>query len=173
MWAHNSLQARPPIIVSVAPGGTLDALARQIANGLGPHLKQTAIVENVAGAGGLVGFQRLTKSEADGHTVMFSNSSMELIPLLYPSANINAVTDVTPVTQVGTVPSGVRSEPAQRHRRSALPARAHAQGWVSSPIPGLRRPGTTAHLAEALFLQLSKGTGELVDAGVPVRPSPI
>lgn len=161
VWAQNFPSKPVTIIVSVAPGGTLDALARQIANGLGPHLKQTAIVENVAGAGGLVGFQRLTKSEADGHTVMFSNPSMELIPLLYPSANINAVTDVTPVTQVGTVPmvfgvslrSGIDDLPSllERMRKGGF-----------KPNLGSGGPGTTAHLAEALFLQLSKGTGELV-----------
>src|SRR5262245_54552935 len=87
-WAQEFPSKPVTIIVGVAPGGTLDTLARQIASGLGPHLKQTAIIENVTGAGGLVGFQRLTKSEPDGHTLMFSNPSMELIPLLYPSANI-------------------------------------------------------------------------------------
>ena len=57
------------IIVGVAPGGTLDALSRQIAAGLTPILKQTVVVENVTGAGGLVGFQRLMKSDPDGHTL--------------------------------------------------------------------------------------------------------
>ena len=47
------------IIVGVAPGGTLDALARLIAQGMAPILRQPVVVENVTGAGGLVGFQRL------------------------------------------------------------------------------------------------------------------
>jgi len=44
------------IIVGVAPGGTLDALARQVAQGLTTVLKQPVVVENTTGAGGLVGF---------------------------------------------------------------------------------------------------------------------
>jgi tripartite-type tricarboxylate transporter receptor subunit TctC len=160
-WAQNFPSKPVTIIVSVAPGGTLDALARQIGSTLGPHLKQNVIVENVVGAGGLVGFQKLTKSEPDGHTLMFSNPSMELIPLLYPNAGINAVTDVTPVTQVGTVPmvlgvslrSGIGDLPS-------LLERMRAGGF--KPNLGSGGPGTTAHLAEAMFLQLSKGTGELV-----------
>ncbi|HYI86933.1 MAG TPA: tripartite tricarboxylate transporter substrate-binding protein, partial [Burkholderiales bacterium] len=57
------------VIIGVAPGGTLDTLARQIAQGLTPLLKQSVVVENVTGAGGLVGFQRLMKADPDGHTL--------------------------------------------------------------------------------------------------------
>jgi tripartite-type tricarboxylate transporter receptor subunit TctC len=149
------------IIVSVAPGGTLDTLARVIGGSLGPHVGQTVVVENVTGAGGLVGFQRLIKSEPDGHTLMFSNPSMELIPLLYPKAGIDAVADTTPVTQVATVPmvfsvslkSGIADLPT-------LLERMRSGGF--KPNLGSGGPGTTSHLAEALFLQLSRGTGELV-----------
>ena len=92
------------IIVGVAPGGTLDALARQVALGLTTSLKQTVIVENVTGAGGLVGFQRLLKAEPDGHTLNFSNQSLLIIPHLYPKGNFDPLLDLTPVGTVATVP---------------------------------------------------------------------
>jgi len=149
------------IIVSVAPGGTLDALARLVAASLTTDLKQSVIVENVVGAGGLIGFQRLMKAEPNGYTLMFSNPSMVLISLLYPKAGINAVTDVEHVGQVATVPmvlavsnkSGITNLPAMltRMRDGSL-----------KPDLGSGGPGTTSHLAEAIFLQVAKGTGELV-----------
>jgi tripartite-type tricarboxylate transporter receptor subunit TctC len=115
----------------------------------------------VVGAGGLIGFQRLMKSEPNGYTLMFSNPSMVLISLLYPKAGINAVTDVEHVGQVATVPmvlavsnkSGITNLPAMltRMRDGSL-----------KPDLGSGGPGTTSHLAEAIFLQVAKGTGELV-----------
>ena len=171
VWAQSFPSKPVTIIVSVAPGGTLDALARQISAGLGPHLKQTAIVENVVGAGGLVGFQRLIKSEPDGHTLMFSNPSMELIPLLYPSANINAVTDVAPVTQVGTVPmvfgvslrSGIEDLPSLLERMRDA---ASSPTWAPAD-PALRRIWPRRS-----FSSFPRELGSWCSTRVPVRPSP-
>lgn len=149
------------VIVSVAPGGTLDALARLTGAGMTTILKQPVIVENVAGAGGLVGFQRLTKSEPDGYTLMFSNLSMPLIPLLYPKSGINAVTDAAAVGQVATVPMvlGVSNKSGIQDLGSML---KRMRDGSLKPDMGSGGPGTTAHLAEAIFLQLAKGKGELV-----------
>lgn len=160
--AAQSFPARPlTIVVGVAPGGTLDALARLVAVSLSTHLQQPVLVENVVGAGGLLGFQRLMKSEPNGYTLMFSNPSLVLISLLYPKAGINPVTDVDPVGQVATVPmvlavslkSGITTLPSMlsRMRDGSL-----------KPNLGSGGPGTTAHLAEAIFLNVAKGSGELV-----------
>src|SRR5687767_13359819 len=92
------------IIVGVAPGGALDTLARQVAQGLAPLLKQPVVVENTTGAGGLVGFQRLLQAEPDGHTLNFSNMSLLIIPHMYPKGNFNPLADLTPVGTVATVP---------------------------------------------------------------------
>lgn len=149
------------VIVGVAPGGTLDALARLVAKTMGGVLKQPVIVENVVGAGGLLGFQRLAKSEPNGHTLMFSNNSMVLIPLLHPKSGLDVVADTTPIGGVANVPmvlsvslkSGIPDLPA-------LLARLRAPG--AQVNLGSGGPGTTAHLAEAMLLQLSGGKGELV-----------
>lgn len=149
------------IIVGVAPGGTLDALARLLAKAMTPVLKQTVVVENVTGAGGLLGFQRLLKAEPNGHTLMFSNNSMVLIPLLYPKAGIDVVADTSPIGGVANVPmvlgvslrSGIQDLPALLTRMKA------AEPTVNLGSGG---PGTTSHLAEAMLLQLSGGKGKLV-----------
>jgi len=149
------------IIVGVAPGGTLDALARQVALGLSTTLKQSVIVENVTGAGGLVGFQRLLKAEPDGYTLNFSNQSLLIIPHLYPKGNFDPLTDLAPLGTVATVPmvmavsnaSGIKDLPALMDYLKRNPGKANF---------GSGGPGTTAHLAEALFLNMNKVDATLV-----------
>jgi tripartite-type tricarboxylate transporter receptor subunit TctC len=154
--------SRPIVmIVAVAPGGTLDALARQIASALSGRLKQSVVVENTTGAGGLIGYQRLMKSEPDGYTLMFSNMSLAIIPQLYPTANVDPVRDLSPIGTVATVPmvlsvsnkSGITSLPEMLKRMRAGGSKLNF---------GSGGPGTTAHLAEGLFLNISKGQGELI-----------
>jgi tripartite-type tricarboxylate transporter receptor subunit TctC len=149
------------IIVGVAPGGTLDTLARQVALGLSTVLKQTVIVENVTGAGGLVGFQRLLKAEPDGYTLNFSNQSLLIIPHLYPKGNFDPLTDLAPVGTVATVPmvmavsnaSGIKDLPSMMDYLKRNPGKANF---------GSGGPGTTAHLAEALFLNMNRLDATLV-----------
>jgi len=149
------------IIVGVAPGGTLDTLARQVALGLSTTLKQSVIVENVTGAGGLVGFQRLLKAEPDGYTLNFSNQSLLIIPHLYPKGNFDPLTDLAPLGTVATVPmvmavsnaSGIKDLPALMDYLKRNPGKINF---------GSGGPGTTAHLAEALFLNMNKVDATLV-----------
>jgi tripartite-type tricarboxylate transporter receptor subunit TctC len=149
------------IIVGVAPGGTLDALSRQIAAGLTPILKQTVVVENVTGAGGLVGFQRLMKSDPDGHTLNFSNMSLLIIPHMYPKGGFDPLADLAPVGGVATVPMVLAVSNASGHKD--LPALlTHLRRNPGKFNFGSGGPGTTAHLAEALFLNMTKTEAQLV-----------
>jgi len=149
------------LIVGVAPGGTLDTLARQVAQALSPILKQAVVVENVTGAGGLVGFQRLVKSKPDGHTLNFSNMSLLIIPHLYPRGEFNPLVDLAPVGTVATVPmvladsnaSGIKDLPQLMDFLRRNPGKANF---------GSGGPGTTAHLAQALFLNMNKVDATLV-----------
>ncbi|MEI6113146.1 MAG: tripartite tricarboxylate transporter substrate binding protein [Burkholderiales bacterium] len=158
----DTFPSRPiSIIVSVAPGGTLDTLARLIAMSLGKALKQSVVVENVTGAGGLIGFQKLLKSEPNGYTLMFSNNSMVLVPLLNPKSEIDVVRDVVPIGAVANVPMvlGVSNKSGIQDLPELL--RKLKSGELK-PDLGSGGPGTTAHLAEAMFLQMSGGQGELI-----------
>lgn len=160
--AAETFPSRPiTVVVSVSPGGSLDALARLVATSLSTTLKQPVVVMNVTGAGGLLGFQNLTKAEPNGYTLMFSNMSMVLIPLLYPKANINAVSDVSPIGTVATVPMvlGVSNKSGIQDLPSML---ARMKEGTLKPDLGSGGPGTTAHLAEAMFLQLASAKGELI-----------
>jgi hypothetical protein len=149
------------IIVGVAPGGTLDALARLIAQGLAPIMKQPVLVENVTGAGGLVGLQRLLKAEPDGHTLYFSNMSLLIIPHMYPKEGLDPLTDLSPIASVATVPMvlAVSNASGYKDLPSLLAAMRLNPGKINLGSGG---PGTTAHLAEALFLNQAKVDGMLL-----------
>ena len=149
------------IIVGVAPGGTLDALARQIAQGIAPILKQPVVVENLAGAGGLVGFQRLKRSDPDGHTLNFSNMGLLVIPHLHPQGGFDPLNDLAPVASVATVPMvlAVSNASGFTDLNAMLAHMRQNPGKVNLGSGG---PGTTAHLAQALFLNLANVQGTLV-----------
>ncbi|MDQ6639454.1 MAG: tripartite tricarboxylate transporter substrate-binding protein, partial [Pseudomonadota bacterium] len=63
------------IVVTFAPGGASDIVARVIGEQLGKKLGQAVIVDNRAGAGGSVGGTNVVQSPADGYTLMLSNST--------------------------------------------------------------------------------------------------
>lgn len=149
------------VIVGVAPGGTLDTLARQIALGLGPLLKQSVVVENITGAGGLVGFQRLMKSAPDGHTLNFSNMSLLIIPHMHPKGGFNPLTDLEPVSGVATVPMvlAVSNASGIKDLQGLIAHMRRNPGKVNFGNGG---PGTTAHLSQALFMNIVKAEAQLV-----------
>lgn len=67
------------IVVPYPPGGTADALARIVAPLLTKSLGQTVVVDNVSGAGGSLGAQKLLQAAADGHTLMVASSSETIL----------------------------------------------------------------------------------------------
>src|SRR5688572_4706766 len=61
------------IIVPAAPGGTTDIAARALAEKMGSELGQTIVVENRAGAAGIIGVQAFLAAPPDGHTILMGN----------------------------------------------------------------------------------------------------
>ena len=96
--AQNSSAIR--LIVPFNPGGGSDLFARIIAPGLSEALKQSVIVENRAGAGGIIGADYVAKSIPDGQTLLVSDSAAYSIsPSLYPALPY-AAKDLIPITEV-------------------------------------------------------------------------
>jgi tripartite-type tricarboxylate transporter receptor subunit TctC len=102
-----SYPTRPiTLIVPYAAGGSVDAVARIVTPKLSERLGQNVVIENVAGAGGIVGTQRAARATADGYTLLFSvESTMAIAKLVQPSTvQYDSQKDFQPISLVGTSP---------------------------------------------------------------------
>ena len=108
------------IIVPYPPGGTSDLLARAVAPRLGERLKQTVVIENRAGAGGVIGSQAVAKSPADGYTLLLGTIATHgILPVLQKPAPYDAVKDFAPVTLVASTPNVLVASPSAPVRNLA------------------------------------------------------
>jgi tripartite-type tricarboxylate transporter receptor subunit TctC len=106
--AHGQTYPSRPItvIVPYAAGGSVDAVARIIAPPLSERLGQNLMIENVAGAGGVVGTQRAARAAPDGYTLLLSvESTMAVAKLVQPSTvQYDSQKDFLPISLIGTSP---------------------------------------------------------------------
>lgn len=97
-------EGRPiSLVVPYAPGGTADALARLIAQHLGPKLGTSVVVVNRAGASGIIGAQAVAQAAPDGLTVLYDATPLSINPHLQ-KLPFDPAKDLIPVTQVGVTP---------------------------------------------------------------------
>ncbi|MCK9490400.1 MAG: tripartite tricarboxylate transporter substrate binding protein [Xanthomonadales bacterium] len=89
------------IVVPYQAGGSLDAIARAIANQLSKTWGQPVVVENRPGANGMIATQSVIKAPADGHTILYHITGIIQNPLLYKSVSYDPLVDVAPVIQIG------------------------------------------------------------------------
>ena len=108
------------IIVPYPPGGTSDLLARVVAPRLGERLKQTVVIENRAGAGGVIGSAVVAKSPADGYTLLLGTIATHgILPVLQKPAPYDAVKDFAPVTLLASTPNVLVANPSAPVRNLA------------------------------------------------------
>lgn len=106
-WGAEPVASYPaqPIrmVLTQAPGGSLDTMARLIADRLQASLKQTVIVESKPGASGMLATGAVAKAPGDGYTVLFSLVSLVQNTVLQPNPPYK-LSDLTPVSMVATAP---------------------------------------------------------------------
>lgn len=152
-------QARFPdrpvrLVVTVAPGGGMDLMARVLAARLSVGLGQPVVVENKAGASGLIGYEHVASSPADGHTLLFMGNSQSITEALARVQNrkvpFDTARDFTPVTLFADAPFvlAVRSDSPWRTPADLVAAARARPGAVTYVSSG---PGRTDHMAGALF----------------------
>ena len=93
------------IVVPYPAGGSVDGVARLLAQKLGEQFGQSFIVENRAGgAGGIVGANYVAKAAPDGYTLMLTASIHVVTPFLHKAVPYDVVTDFTPISLVASGP---------------------------------------------------------------------
>ena len=94
------------LVVPFTPGGSSDILARSIGQELSKAWGQSVIIDNVAGAGGSIGADKVAKSPADGYTLLMGHiGTLAVNPSLYPDLPYKPLRDFSPVAWVARVPN--------------------------------------------------------------------
>jgi tripartite-type tricarboxylate transporter receptor subunit TctC len=106
--AAQAYPSRPvKVIIPFPPGGTLDAVGRQLAQKLGEQMGQPFVVENRAGGNGTIGAHVVAQAPADGYTLLFNASTFTTAPMTMKSVPYGVVKDFTPVSLVAKAPLSI------------------------------------------------------------------
>ncbi len=164
---------RPVRLISGSPGSTADITARFIAQKLSERWGHQVVVDNRAGAGGIIGGEILAKAAPDGHTLSVNGINSQVsAPLLFKHIPFDSVKDFAPIsllTNSGLVLVVTPTVPADNLRQFVAYAKAKPEGvyYSSAAI------GTSSHLTGELFAQVTgakllhvpyKGTGFSLNA---------
>jgi tripartite-type tricarboxylate transporter receptor subunit TctC len=137
------------IMVGFGAGGTVDTIARIVAQAIGPILGQSVIVENRPGGSGSIAANAVVQAPADGHTLLFGVFSHAVAPALM-KLDYDTIKDLTAVSQVASVPLFLfASEKSPYHSVADVVAVAKAKpGTVTYASGGV---GSSGHLSGELF----------------------
>ena len=137
------------IMVGFAPGGTVDTIARILAQALTPLIGQQVVVENRPGASASLAASAVVRSEADGHTLLFGVFSHAVAPAL-AHLTYDTLADLTAVSQVASVPLFMFAA-GKAPFRSVADVVAAAKDKPETITYGSGGVGSSAHLAGELF----------------------
>ena len=139
------------LLVPFPPGGASDLIARTIGQRITKKWGVGVVIDNKAGAGGMLAAGQAAKAPADGYTLLLgATAQLAVNPSIYKSLPYDAEHDFAAIALVGSVPNILVAHPAQSYRNlPELIAYAKANpGKLSYASPG---SGSTAHLAMELF----------------------
>jgi tripartite-type tricarboxylate transporter receptor subunit TctC len=150
-----SYPARPvTMVVPVPAGGALDTVARIIAEGMRPTLGQPLIIENVTGASGTIGVNRVAKSAPDGHMIIYGAFATHVVSAAVYDLPYDPIGDFEPVGLISRTPWLIAT-------KNALPV-TDLKGliaWLKANSDkaslGSAGPGSPSHIAGILFQQVT------------------
>ena len=144
-WPARSVQ----MVVPYAPGGIVDFIARTLGQRLSQQVGQPVVIDNRAGAGGMIGIEYTARSSPDGHTLVLMDPAVVINPVLQEKA-LYEMKDLATVAVIGSSPLVLTVNPK-------LPVTDVAQlvrfakanpGKLNFATPGI---GTTPHMAGELL----------------------
>ena len=166
VWPSLSFaQADRPVkfILPNATGSGVDAITRAAAPALGKALGTSVVVENQAGASGVIGLQALSKNPPDGFTLSVVSNNVVIFPSVIKSLPFDMPGDFTPIALLGSTPlvlvANPQRVPASSGREFIAALKAKPDGFNF----GSGGTGTILHLAAEMFVD---------EAGVKARHIP-
>jgi len=147
-------------ILPNATGSGVDAITRSAAPALAKALGASVVVENQAGASGVIGLQSLTKSAPDGYTLSVVSNNVVIFPSVMKALPFDMPGDFTPIAVVGSTPMVLVVHPQKvtaTHSKEFIAAlKAKPDGYNF----GSGGTGTILHLAAEMFLDEAKATAK-------------
>ena len=143
------------VIVPTAPGGMADILARLFAQKFGETIKQPVIVENKAGAGGVIAADFVAKSPADGYTIYVGfHATNSILPTLDPKLPYNPAKDFAPIIHLANLPNVlvVNSKVEAKSVKELVELARSKPGGLSYASQGI---GSSGHIAGEQFRLLT------------------
>jgi tripartite-type tricarboxylate transporter receptor subunit TctC len=152
------------VIVPFPAGGTSDVMGRLIAEELGKILKQPFIVENVGGAGGVIGTDKGAKATPDGYTLIQTGVGQNAVAHgLDPNLKYNSVTDFVHLAQVHSGPNVLVVNPS-------VPFKTVKELVDYAKVnPGKLDYGYTPAASGHMAMELFKQTAGIFMLGIPYR----
>jgi tripartite-type tricarboxylate transporter receptor subunit TctC len=142
------------MIAPFSAGGSVDLVARAVAQQMAELWKQPVIVSNRPGASGNIGVEAVVRALPDGYTLLIGTTALSSSPTLFPKLPFDPLRDLTPVGLVVTMPNVLvvhPSLPARSVKELLALAKAHPN-TLNSGSAGV---GSSNHLALVLFNMLS------------------
>jgi tripartite-type tricarboxylate transporter receptor subunit TctC len=102
--AHAQTDKPISLVVGYSAGGSADLVARVVGTELSKRLGRQVIVENVAGASGMIAAQKVLNAPADGSLVYMGGTDTVLVPMVNPKTRLDWEKDLLPVGRMTTVP---------------------------------------------------------------------
>jgi len=153
-WAQTYPSRPVRLIVGLAPGSSLDILARLMGQWLTERLGQPFVIENRPGAGTNIATEAVVKAAPDGYTLLMVSPGNAINATLYDKLNFNFIRDIAPVASIMRTPNVMlvnSSVPAKSVPEFVAYAKAHP-GQLSMASGG---NGTASHMAGELFKMMT------------------
>ena len=151
-WSMAQHYAAKPIrfVVPHTVAGSPDILARFLGIRLGDTLGQQVIVDNLAGAAGIVGAERVARAVPDGYTLFVGSSAVVINPNLYKKVGYDVLRDFQPITALALAPLVLVVHPSlpARSVRELIALMKASPGAINYASGG---SGSAAHMAAELF----------------------
>jgi tripartite-type tricarboxylate transporter receptor subunit TctC len=165
IWVSGAHAAQPPaqdfptkpvrMVIHIGPGSSMDIVGRVLAQKLNEKWGQPVIVDNRAGAGGVIGIDVVAKAAPDGYTILFGSSSVAIAASYYRKLPYDTLRDLEPVTQISSRHNVLVVSPGSPYNsvKDVIAAAKAKPGQLSYGSGG--GTGSSDHLAGELFRLLA------------------